>query len=94
MTTATQYTADWRAAGACLSADPDLFFPISSTGRATEQVVLAKAICGHCKVQPQCLDFAREHALSYGIWGGSTPEERQRAIRRQRRAARALASGR
>jgi len=88
MTTATEHSADWRAAGSCLTADPDLFFPISSAGRATEQVVLAKAICGHCKVQRQCLDFAQEHALSYGIWGGTTPEDRQRAIRRRRRAAR------
>jgi WhiB family transcriptional regulator, redox-sensing transcriptional regulator len=89
MTTATRYPADWRSAGACLTADPDIFFPISSAGRASEQIVLAKAICKHCPVQRKCLDFAQEHALAYGIWGGTTPEDRQRALRRQRRASRA-----
>jgi WhiB family transcriptional regulator, redox-sensing transcriptional regulator len=89
MTTATRYSADWRAAGSCLTADPDLFFPISSVGRAAGQIAMAKAICVRCPVQQQCLEFATEHALAYGIWGGATPEDRQRALRRQRRVARA-----
>ncbi len=35
--------------------------------------------------------FAMGHDLSYGIWGGSTPEDRQRQRRRTRRAASAAA---
>jgi WhiB family redox-sensing transcriptional regulator len=92
MTTATKYPADWRSAGSCLTADPDLFFPISSAGRAAEQIVHAKAICQHCAVQRQCLEFAQENALAYGIWGGTTPEDRQRALRRQRRISHARAT--
>jgi hypothetical protein len=30
--------AGWREAGACASADPDLFFPISAGGKATAQI--------------------------------------------------------
>ena len=43
--TTTRGRADWREAGACAHADPDLFFPISSTGRALEQIAKAKATC-------------------------------------------------
>jgi WhiB family redox-sensing transcriptional regulator len=69
--------ADWREAGACAQHDPDLFFPISSTGPAREQIAEAQAICGTCPVQRPCLEFALEHDLGYGIWGGTTPQDRQ-----------------
>jgi len=35
---------DWRSPAACRSADPDLFFPISSSGPSAAQVAQAKAI--------------------------------------------------
>jgi len=76
--------ADWREAGACAQLDPDLFFPISSTGPAREQIARAKAICGACPVRRPCLEFALEHDLAHGIWGGTTPQDRQ-ARRRGRR---------
>jgi WhiB family transcriptional regulator, redox-sensing transcriptional regulator len=85
--TATEKTANWRAAGACLSADPDLFFPISSAGPAERQIARAKMICAGCRVRRECLDFAVSHPQVYGIWGGTTREDRQRERRRQRRAA-------
>jgi WhiB family redox-sensing transcriptional regulator len=84
-------SANWRAAGACLSADPDLFFPISSTGPAERQIARAKMICAGCRVRPECLDFALSHNQVYGIWGGTTREDRQRERRRKRRAAAAAA---
>jgi hypothetical protein len=34
--------AGWREAGACASADPDLFFPISAGGKATAQIARAQ----------------------------------------------------
>jgi WhiB family transcriptional regulator, redox-sensing transcriptional regulator len=85
--TATGTAANWRSAGACLSADPDLFFPISSTGPAERQIAKAKTICAGCQVRRECLDFALRNHLAYGIWGGTTPEDRQRDRRRERRAA-------
>jgi WhiB family transcriptional regulator, redox-sensing transcriptional regulator len=69
---------DWRAAGACVSADPDLFFPLSATGPATQQAERATRICGNCQVMRPCLEFALEHAEVDGIWGGTTREERLR----------------
>jgi len=92
--TATGSAANWRAAGACLSADPDLFFPISARGPAEKQVARAKMICAGCRVRPECLEFAVAHDLTYGIWGGTTPEDRQRERRRKRRRAAAAAAKR
>jgi WhiB family redox-sensing transcriptional regulator len=92
MTTVTgRAAADWRAAGACLHADPDLFFPVSTTGRVLEQIAKAKAVCVQCPVRQECLKFAQAHDPIHGIWGGTTPEDRQRARRREQRAARARA---
>jgi WhiB family transcriptional regulator, redox-sensing transcriptional regulator len=89
--TPTRSSPNWRSAGACLSADPDLFFPISATGLAEKQIAQAKTICAGCRVSQECLEFAQTHDLTYGIWGGTTPEDRQRERRRKRRAAAAAA---
>ena len=89
--TATGNAMNWRAAGACLSADPDLFFPISSSGPAERQIARAKTICAGCRVRRECLEFAITHDQVHGIWGGTTPEDRQRERRRKRRAAAAAA---
>lgn len=78
---------NWRSAGACLSADPDLFFPISSAGPAARQIARAKEICAGCGVRRECLEFALSQDPIYGIWGGTTAEDRQRERRRKRRAA-------
>jgi WhiB family transcriptional regulator, redox-sensing transcriptional regulator len=72
---------DWRSASACLSADPDLFFPISVKGPAAGQVDAAKAICAGCQVRADCLGFALAQRDMLGIWGGTTDDER-RMLRR------------
>jgi WhiB family transcriptional regulator, redox-sensing transcriptional regulator len=74
-------TDDWRAAGACLTADPDLFFPISGGAPSAKEEAKALRICARCGVRQQCLDFAVQMGESYGIWGGTTPGERVRARR-------------
>jgi WhiB family transcriptional regulator, redox-sensing transcriptional regulator len=74
----------WRSAAACRSADPELFFPISNSGKSLEQIAKAKAICAGCQVQAECLAFALRTQQAYGIWGGVTEEERTVAGRRSR----------
>jgi WhiB family transcriptional regulator, redox-sensing transcriptional regulator len=69
----------WRLGAACRSADPDLFFPVSSTGKSLEQVAQAKAICARCLVQRECLAFAMRTQQFHGIWGGLTEQERDQA---------------
>jgi WhiB family redox-sensing transcriptional regulator len=85
--TVTGSAANWRSAASCLLADPDLFFPISAAGPSERQVARAKTICAGCPVRRECLEFALSHGQAYGIWGGTTPEDRQRDRRRKRRAA-------
>ena len=72
----------WMSSGACLQADPELFFPIAAvTGPAARQAEAAKAVCGRCAVRKNCLSFALE-AMPEGIWGGTTLDERRAARRR------------
>ena len=92
--TTTRSVKNWRSAAACLAADPDLFFPISTRGPAEKQIARAKMICAGCKVRTECLEFAVSHDLTHGIWGGTTPEDRQRERRRKRRRAPAAAAKR
>jgi len=69
--------------GACRSAEPELFFPLSAAGPAVAQVAAAKAICRGCPVRAECLDYAMQTAQDHGIWGGTTEEERRLARRGQ-----------
>lgn len=73
---------DWRDLAACRDTDPDLFFPVGTTGPAIEQIENAKAVCGQCEVRESCLEFALTTNQDSGIWGGTSEEER-RKIRRQ-----------
>jgi WhiB family redox-sensing transcriptional regulator len=68
---------DWRRAGACADKDPDLFFPIATTGPAFElQVATAKRVCEACLVARRCLEFAMRRPEATGIWAGTLPEDR------------------
>ena len=69
---------DWRSAAACQDADPDLFFPVSGSGKSLEQIERATAICTGCPVWRSCLAFALRTGEVHGIWGGRTEEERRK----------------
>lgn len=70
---------DWTGA-LCAQTDPTIFFP--EVGESAQQ---AKAICGHCPLQAQCLAEALDDPSLYGVWGGTTERERvrMRVARRQ-----------
>jgi WhiB family redox-sensing transcriptional regulator len=75
---------DWRARGACVNADPEIFFPLPrSSGRA--QLAAARALCAACEVRDPCLAFALRTRQDHGIWGGTTEEERLTRRRASRR---------
>lgn len=77
----------WRDHAACRGQDPDLFFPIGSTGPALVQIEQAKAVCRRCPVQEQCLEWALNTDQTIGVWAGTTETER-RALKRRRAMAR------
>ncbi len=68
----------WRNRSACRDSDPDVFFPIGSTGPALEQIETAQRICTACTVRDECLEFALATNQEAGIWGGTTEEERRK----------------
>ena len=75
-------STDWRSLGRCLDEDPELFFPIGSTGPAVLQVAEAKVVCSTCRVRQRCLEWALDQGLDHGVWGGLDGDER-RALRRR-----------
>ncbi len=64
---------DWRSAGLCAQADPNLFFAVGALEHKQ-----AKRICGSCPVRSQCLSYAMDSPVDHGIWGGLTERERRR----------------
>ena len=69
---------DWREFSACNAADPEVFFPIGTTGTVLEQIETAKRICEVCAVTEECLEFALATNQESGIWGGTIEEERRK----------------
>ena len=65
------------------STDGAVFFPTDADGAER-----AQRICAVCPVQTPCLRFALTTGQGYGIWGGTTEEERQ-TLRRWARRMRA-----
>ncbi len=80
---------DWRHRAACLTEDPELFFPIGNTGPAVHQIDDAKAICNACSVMEVCLKWAIDTSQDSGVWGGLSEDERRALKRRTARARRA-----
>ncbi|WP_192809927.1 WhiB family transcriptional regulator [Actinomadura rudentiformis] len=81
-------------------ADPDLFFTedgtyedrrMYGTGVTDEHVEAAKHMCATCDFEQDCLDLALDQNEHYGIWGGTTPDERRRLRRRRQRSTRPAA---
>lgn len=75
-------TTDWRTLSECRDSDPNLFFPVGSTGPAVEQIAAAKKICASCAVNEECLQYALETNQEAGVWGGYAEDERRRLRKR------------
>ena len=82
---------DWRARAACRDTDPELFFPVGTTGQAVEQIEAAKTVCRICEAQSACLEFALATNQESGVWGNTAEEERRKLrkmwLAKQRRAS-------
>lgn len=78
--------SDWRDKAACREEDPELFFPIGTTGHAVLQIDEAKAVCQRCEVTETCLRWALDTGQDAGVWGGLAEDERRTLRRRNARA--------
>jgi len=67
----------WAAFAACRDRDPDVFFPV-----APEEEAEAIRVCSGCAVSIDCLEFALEARIRFGIWGGMTEKQRRNLYRR------------
>lgn len=75
---------DWRQMAACRDEDPELFFPVGSSGPAAALEKAAKAVCAGCPVKADCLSYALGTGLDHGVFGGLTENERRNARTRTR----------
>lgn len=69
----------WHDEALCAEVDPELFFP----GKGGS-VAAPKVICRRCPVRAECLADALRNwgwdaraTGQHGVWGGTSPEERQ-----------------
>jgi WhiB family transcriptional regulator, redox-sensing transcriptional regulator len=74
---AQQPPTSWRKFALCISHDPELWFPVESSGGAE-----AIAICRACPVRLDCLGWATEHNERLGIWGGVSARGREKMRKR------------
>jgi WhiB family transcriptional regulator, redox-sensing transcriptional regulator len=66
----------WQDRAACYGLDPEVFFPTTE-----EEASLALSYCGVCRVREVCLAWAVRNGERYGVWGGTTEQQRRRIIR-------------
>lgn len=69
--------------------DPDTWFPeaLRNLGVRAEDTFVARALCGECVHQVDCLQFALDNSIGDGIWGGLLPEERRTAESNEAKSA-------
>ena len=77
---------DWFSRGNCRGGNKEPFFPDKGDNSKKP-----KEPCVECSVRETCLEYAIEHKIRFGIWGGATERERRRIIR-QRALERATAA--
>jgi WhiB family transcriptional regulator, redox-sensing transcriptional regulator len=67
----TGYFGDDRAFSLpCHNSDPELFFSDKS-----EDIAIAKTLCGACPVKSECLRGALSRGEPCGVWGGELFED-------------------
>jgi WhiB family redox-sensing transcriptional regulator len=74
------YERNWTEQANCKDMDKSVFFPLSARG--TSQ---AKRVCSTCPVSAECLQYATDNALNFGVWGGLGETDRLRLARDSRR---------
>ena len=73
---------DWMSRGMCRFELGEVFFPTDGVG-----VEIAKRICATCPVKGPCLEYALEHRIDHGVWGGTSERQRRRILKKRRLSA-------
>lgn len=67
---------EWMDDALCGQTDLAAFFP--EDGNLTSR---AQAVCAKCDVAAQCLQYAVDHHIDHGTWGGVSAAQRNRTRR-------------
>jgi WhiB family redox-sensing transcriptional regulator len=73
----------WMGDAACRGQGFDVWFPTDEIG---PQADAARRVCAGCCVRDECLDYALDAPVRYGLWGGLATRERVALGRRRCRA--------
>ena len=65
----------WMHEGNCRIYPPATFFPSDGVG-----VDHARKICASCPVTEPCLEYALDHRIEHGVWGGHSERYRRRIL--------------
>lgn len=73
---------EWMKDAMC-KGKTEMFFPNEeeARGKAYGMYMVAKKICNECPVRAQCLKYALDEQLFFGVFGGKTPKERRNMYR-------------
>lgn len=74
----------WMNDAACAGQGPDVMFPVTDAKQRR-----AARVCGGCPVRQECLRYALDNRIEWGVWGGLT-EAQRRSVHRQLRHDRPL----
>lgn len=72
----------FREQAACRDYPTNLFFLEQFENQYHNKLSRAREVCGVCPVAEDCLRFALNNHIQYGIWAGTTPLQRK-AMRRR-----------
>ncbi len=70
---------DWQLHARCRGLPTEMFFPSDGERgqlRAAREE-RAKKVCRSCPVKRECLRYALSSVEAWGVWGATTPRERQ-----------------
>jgi len=71
-----RYAPDWSDARCAESdVDPEIFFPERSV--YVVPLKAARNCCRECMIRATCLKYAMDNQIPHGVWGGTTPNERE-----------------
>jgi WhiB family redox-sensing transcriptional regulator len=62
---------NWRTAARCRTTDAEDLFVVGAQQRE------AKLFCRTCPVRTECLAYALDHRVEFGVWGGMTERQRR-----------------
>ena len=69
MTIGTAAAPSWRSNAACKDADPILFFPEGEDWQLRAKQT-ARDWCSTCSTRLDCLAWAYQQGIPFGVWGG------------------------